>query len=142
MIAAIPVALYIDPARVVLKQRMRQRGTDQYQKFDQRREFMQVREGDARLLVNLTDYLDTGLFLDHRPVRLKIAELARNKRFLNLFCYTATASVHAALGGATTDHQRRSVAYVSGLGEAQFRIEWYERRAQSADASRLPAMVA
>lgn len=101
VIAAVPVALQIDPARVVLKQRMRQRGTDQYQRVDQRRDFMEVHEGQARLLVNLTDYLDTGLFLDHRPVRFKIAELARNKRFLNLFCYTATASVHAALGGAT-----------------------------------------
>lgn len=102
VIAAIPSALQIEPARVILKQRTKQRGTDQYQKFDQRGEFREVREGAARLLINLTDYLDTGLFLDHRPVRLQIAELARNKRFLNLFCYTATASVHAALGGATT----------------------------------------
>lgn len=101
VIAAIPAALQIAPDHVILKQRMRQRGTEQYQKFDQRGEFMEVREGSARLLINLRDYLDTGLFLDHRPVRLKIAELARNKRFLNLFCYTATASVHAALGGAT-----------------------------------------
>src|SRR5690606_195593 len=51
-------------------------------------------------LVNLKDYLDTGLFLDHRPTRLEIATLARGKRFLNLFCYTATASVHAAMAGA------------------------------------------
>ena len=129
VIAAIPGALGIDPSRVVLKQRMRQRGTDQYQKFAQRGEFMVVREGDAKLFVNLTDYLDTGLFLDHRPVRMKIAELARGKRFLNLFCYTATASVHAALGGATIttsvdlshtylDWARRNFA-LNGLSEAR-----------------------
>jgi 23S rRNA (guanine2445-N2)-methyltransferase / 23S rRNA (guanine2069-N7)-methyltransferase len=129
VIAAVPVALGIDPARVVLKQRMRQRGTEQYQKFAQHGEFRIVREGDAKLFVNLTDYLDTGLFLDHRPVRLKIAELARGKRFLNLFCYTATASVHAALGGATLttsvdlsntylDWARRNFA-LNGLSEAR-----------------------
>jgi len=59
-----------------------------------------VMEGQAELKINLWDYLDTGLFLDHRPLRLRIADMARGKRFLNLFCYTATASVHAAMGGA------------------------------------------
>ena len=53
-----------------------------------------------KLLVNLTDYLDTGLFLDHRPMRMRIQKEAAGKRFLNLYCYTATASVHAAKGGA------------------------------------------
>jgi len=66
----------------------------------QRGEFLTVHEGQVRMLVNLTDYLDTGLFLDHRPIRLRIAQESRGKRFLNLFCYTATASVHAAAGGA------------------------------------------
>ena len=61
---------------------------------------MEVSEGGVRLLVNLTDYLDTGLFLDHRPLRLRIQQEAAGKRFLNLYCYTATASVHAAKGGA------------------------------------------
>ena len=129
VLAAIPSALQVDPRRVVLKQRARQRGSRQYEKFDQRGEFMEVREGDARLLVNLTDYLDTGLFLDHRPVRKKIAELAPGKSFLNLFCYTATASVHAAIGGARTttsvdmsqtylDWARRNMA-LNGLSEAR-----------------------
>jgi len=128
-VAAIPVALNIDPQRVVLKQRARQRGAKQYEKFAQRGEFMEVREGAARLLVNLTDYLDTGLFLDHRPVRKKIAELSAGKSFLNLFCYTATASVHAAIGGAKTttsvdmsqtylDWARRNLA-LNGLSEAR-----------------------
>lgn len=131
---AIPQALQVPPQKVVLKQRERQRGKAQYQRVAQRSEFMEVREGEARLLVNLTDYLDTGLFLDHRPVRLKIAELARgNKRFLNLFCYTATASVHAALGGAKTttsvdmsqtylDWARKNFA-LNGLSEARNHFE-------------------
>lgn len=62
----------------------------------------EVREGSCRLLVNFTDYLDTGLFLDHRPVRLKIFREAKGKRFLNLFGYTGTATVHAAAGGAAS----------------------------------------
>ena len=61
-----------------------------------------VEEGGLRFRVNLHDYLDTGLFLDHRPVRARIRELARGTRFLNLFCYTGTASVYAAAGGART----------------------------------------
>lgn len=113
VMAAIPVALDISPQYVVLKQRSRQKGTRQYQKQAETAEFFEVREGQARLLVNVKDYLDTGLFLDHRPVRLKIAELARGNRFLNLFCYTATASVHAALGGATfTDSVDLSSTYI------------------------------
>lgn len=99
--AAVPAALGVDVERISFKQRRRNRGKEQYQRqSDERHELIPVREGSATLLVNLWEYLDTGLFLDHRPVRLRIAQLARGKRFLNLFCYTATATVHAALGGA------------------------------------------
>ena len=59
-----------------------------------------VSENGARLWVNLFEYLDTGLFLDHRPLRQRMAAEARGKHFLNLFCYTGVASVQAALGGA------------------------------------------
>ena len=59
-----------------------------------------VNEGRARFEVNLSDYLDTGLFLDHRPVRQLVGELASGKSLLNLFCYTASATVQAALAGA------------------------------------------
>ncbi len=97
---ALPQALELPPERIAYKQRARQRGAAQYEKQDSRGEFISVREGGARLLVNLNDYLDTGLFLDHRPLRLRIAAEARGKTFLNLFCYTGTATVHAALGGA------------------------------------------
>jgi len=86
--------------RVVLKTRERGSGGARYGKFDQRDEYFEVREGGLRFLVNLTDYLDTGLFLDHRLVRAKLRELAAGVRFLNLFAYTASASVYAAAGGA------------------------------------------
>jgi 23S rRNA (guanine2445-N2)-methyltransferase / 23S rRNA (guanine2069-N7)-methyltransferase len=113
VLSAIPIALDVSEQYVVLKQRSRQKGTRQYQRQDQSNDFFEVKEGQAKLLVNVKDYLDTGLFLDHRPVRFKISELAKGNRFLNLFCYTATASVHAALGGATfTDSVDLSTTYL------------------------------
>ncbi|QVL17431.1 bifunctional 23S rRNA (guanine(2069)-N(7))-methyltransferase RlmK/23S rRNA (guanine(2445)-N(2))-methyltransferase RlmL [Pseudomonas qingdaonensis] len=99
-LAAIPQALNIDQSRVVIKRRERQSGTKQYERQSSQGQFTEVSEGGVKLLVNLTDYLDTGLFLDHRPMRMRIQREAAGKRFLNLFCYTATASVHAAKGGA------------------------------------------
>jgi 23S rRNA (guanine2445-N2)-methyltransferase / 23S rRNA (guanine2069-N7)-methyltransferase len=99
-IAALPQALGVDKSKVVIKRRERQSGTKQYQRQATQGQFLEVSEGGVKLLVNLTDYLDTGLFLDHRPLRLRIQQEAAGKRFLNLFCYTATATVHAAKGGA------------------------------------------
>ncbi|WP_395504651.1 bifunctional 23S rRNA (guanine(2069)-N(7))-methyltransferase RlmK/23S rRNA (guanine(2445)-N(2))-methyltransferase RlmL [Ectopseudomonas hydrolytica] len=99
-LAAIPQALGVAQSRVAIKRRERQTGTKQYQRQAAQGQFMEVSEGGVKLLVNLTDYLDTGLFLDHRPLRLRIQREAAGKRFLNLFCYTATATVHAAKGGA------------------------------------------
>jgi 23S rRNA (guanine2445-N2)-methyltransferase / 23S rRNA (guanine2069-N7)-methyltransferase len=100
VLAVIPEVLSIPAEKVFLKVRQRQRGKEQYQRQAQQGEFIEIDEAGARLLVNLTDYLDTGLFLDHRPVRRMIKQQAAGKRFLNLFAYTATASVQAALGGA------------------------------------------
>ncbi|BCB61548.1 ribosomal RNA large subunit methyltransferase K/L [Halomonas sp. A020] len=97
----LPEALGVDPSKIYVKRRERQTGAAQYQKRDASGERFEVREGSARLWVNLRDYLDTGLFLDHRPVRRMLGEMASGKRFLNLFCYTATATVQAALGGAS-----------------------------------------
>ncbi|MFU2623315.1 bifunctional 23S rRNA (guanine(2069)-N(7))-methyltransferase RlmK/23S rRNA (guanine(2445)-N(2))-methyltransferase RlmL [Pseudomonas aeruginosa] len=99
-LAAIPQTLGVAQERVVVKRRERQAGKKQYERQSSEGKFLEVGEGDVRLLVNLTDYLDTGLFLDHRPMRLRIQKEAAGKRFLNLFCYTATATVHAARGGA------------------------------------------
>ena len=91
--------------KLFFKERRRQKGDNQYQRQpsgSSHNAVQVVTEGAARFEVNLSDYLDTGLFLDHRPVRRMIGAMARGKRVLNLFCYTAAASVHAALGGATS----------------------------------------
>ncbi|MFB2537814.1 MULTISPECIES: bifunctional 23S rRNA (guanine(2069)-N(7))-methyltransferase RlmK/23S rRNA (guanine(2445)-N(2))-methyltransferase RlmL [unclassified Acinetobacter] len=87
---------------VFIKTRARQTGTQQYEKQSQASKRFIMREGQAKFLVNLTDYLDTGLFLDHRQIRLQIAKEAKGKHFLNLYSYTSSASVHAALGGAAS----------------------------------------
>ncbi len=99
-VTAVRAALGVHREQVHLRTRERQKGKQQYQKLDGQGHYRPVREGQAQLLVNLQDYLDTGLFLDHRPVRLRIAEEASGKRFLNLFAYTGSATVHAAVGGA------------------------------------------
>lgn len=100
LVRAAGVALEVPRERMAVKTRYRAKGGSKYGRFDQRNEFLLVEEGGLKLRVNLFDYLDTGLFLDHRPVRERIRTGARGLRFLNLFCYTATASVHAAAGGA------------------------------------------
>lgn len=90
----------INANHVVLKTRQKQKGTSQYQKLAEGKRFMQVQEYGVKLEVNLEDYLDTGLFLDHRYTRKMLGEKAKGKDFLNLFAYTGTATVHAAVGGA------------------------------------------
>ncbi|MBL8852683.1 MAG: class I SAM-dependent methyltransferase [Planctomycetaceae bacterium] len=84
----------------VRERRTKSDPTQQYQKLAEDKQLLIVREGGLRFYVNLTDYLDTGLFLDHRTTREKFRELARDKRVLNLFCYTGAFSVYAADGGA------------------------------------------
>ncbi|WP_116363960.1 bifunctional 23S rRNA (guanine(2069)-N(7))-methyltransferase RlmK/23S rRNA (guanine(2445)-N(2))-methyltransferase RlmL [Parahaliea mediterranea] len=133
VMAALPGALNVKPADIALKVRQRQRGSEQYARQADRGEFFSVREGQAKLLVNLHDYLDTGLFLDHRPLRLRIAAEARGRDFLNLFCYTGAATVQAAVGGARSTTSvdlsntylgwlRKNLAH-NGLGEQGNRIE-------------------
>jgi 23S rRNA (guanine2445-N2)-methyltransferase / 23S rRNA (guanine2069-N7)-methyltransferase len=99
-LAVLPGVLGLPPERVVLRVRRRQRGGEQYEKVGEAAEFHAVREGRYRFLVNFKDYLDTGLFLDHRLTRRRIGELAVGRTFLNLFAYTGTATVYAAGGGA------------------------------------------
>jgi 23S rRNA (guanine2445-N2)-methyltransferase / 23S rRNA (guanine2069-N7)-methyltransferase len=98
--SVIPEVLDVPRERAYLRTRRKQKGGTQYEKLAERGEFEVAGEGGLELLVNFTDYLDTGLFLDHRPTRARIRELASGKTFLNLFAYTATASVFAAAGGA------------------------------------------
>jgi 23S rRNA (cytosine1962-C5)-methyltransferase len=74
----------------------------QYEKIDTKQEFFTVLENGMKFQVNLTDYLDTGLFLDHRITRKMVKDVCKNKRVLNLFCYTSSFSVYSALGGAAS----------------------------------------
>lgn len=100
LVAAVQHIFGVSPDKIIIKQRLKQKGKNQYQKLEHRQDIIEVEEEGAKFLVNLHDYLDTGLFLDHRPVRRMIRNLSKNKRFLNLFGYTGTASVQAAIGGA------------------------------------------
>lgn len=86
--------------QLIIKKRERQSGLQQYEKLSDKRDSIVVKETQAQVLVNLWDYLDTGLFLDHRPLRQIVYNEARDKKVLNLFCYTGAISVFAALGGA------------------------------------------
>ncbi|AGH73319.1 bifunctional 23S rRNA (guanine(2069)-N(7))-methyltransferase RlmK/23S rRNA (guanine(2445)-N(2))-methyltransferase RlmL [Edwardsiella piscicida] len=103
---------------LILKTRERQKGKSQYEKLAQKGEFMEVHEYGARFWVNLTDYLDSGLFIDHRIARRMLGEMSRGKDFLNLFAYTGSASVYAGLGGA------RSTTTVD---MSRTYLEWAER---------------
>ncbi|MFT4727854.1 MAG: 23S rRNA (guanine2445-N2)-methyltransferase / 23S rRNA (guanine2069-N7)-methyltransferase [Granulosicoccus sp.] len=99
----VPEFLGISPEDVHLKVREVQTGLQQYEKQDSARsKTTMVPEFGATLEVNFTDYLDTGLFLDHRPVRRHLYKQAEGKRFLNLFAYTATATIAALAGGASS----------------------------------------
>jgi 23S rRNA (guanine2445-N2)-methyltransferase / 23S rRNA (guanine2069-N7)-methyltransferase len=97
----IPEVLDVPSEQVHFKVRQPQKGTQQYERLAETRHFHEVAEGGHRFLVNFEDYLDTGLFLDHREVRGLIGRLAAGKRFLNLFAYTGTATVYAAQAGAS-----------------------------------------
>jgi 23S rRNA (guanine2445-N2)-methyltransferase / 23S rRNA (guanine2069-N7)-methyltransferase len=85
-----------------LRTRRKQKDGGQYAKLNRREEFHIVEEGGLQVRVNLDDYLDTGLFLDHRLTRQLLGRRAGGKRFLNLFCYTGVATLHAVAGGAAS----------------------------------------
>ena len=87
---------------VFFKERKRQKGQQQYEKVDTEKQQRLVQENGLNFLVNLSDYLDTGLFLDHRNTRQMVREQAEGKHFLNLFAYTGSFTVYAAAGGALT----------------------------------------
>ncbi len=92
----------VDESRVFVKRRKRQRGDEQHIRLSKEGKELVVEEGGLRFLVNLSDYIDTGLFLDHRITRSMVREEARGKRFLNLFAYTGAFTVYAADGGASS----------------------------------------
>ena len=118
LLAGAADALEVPRERIAVKTRAKGRGGSKYGHFAQRGDLLAVREGAARLKVNLFDYLDTGLFLDHRPLRDRIADEARDGRFLNLFCYTGAATVRAAVGGAArTTSVDLSATYLEWLAD-------------------------
>jgi 23S rRNA (guanine2445-N2)-methyltransferase / 23S rRNA (guanine2069-N7)-methyltransferase len=111
-------------AHLIVKVRQRQRGHSQYQKLAQQGEWLAVLEYGATLWVNLTDYVDTGLFLDHRRTRRLVGQLAPGKDFLNLFCYTASATVHAGRTGARS---------TTSVDLSKTYLNWAARNLQSND---------
>ncbi|MGQ0621379.1 MAG: bifunctional 23S rRNA (guanine(2069)-N(7))-methyltransferase RlmK/23S rRNA (guanine(2445)-N(2))-methyltransferase RlmL [Panacagrimonas sp.] len=125
-LAQLQAAYALPAARLHFKQRVVQHGTAQYEKQDQQLRVLEIEEHGCKLWVNLDDYLDTGLFLDHRPMRLRLQQESRGKRVLNLYCYTAAASVHAARGGALlTLSIDLSNTYLQ-WGERNFRLNGFE----------------
>jgi 23S rRNA (guanine2445-N2)-methyltransferase / 23S rRNA (guanine2069-N7)-methyltransferase len=138
-LSILPQALQIPPERIHLRLRRRQGGSGQYQRqpaaagSNAAQRTLTVEEGGLRFSVNLDDYLDTGLFLDHRLTRARLRERARGARFLNLFCYTASATVYAASGGAhgsvSVDLSNSYLDWaaenfkLNGLDPAQHRLE-------------------
>ncbi|MDP6635382.1 MAG: bifunctional 23S rRNA (guanine(2069)-N(7))-methyltransferase RlmK/23S rRNA (guanine(2445)-N(2))-methyltransferase RlmL [Phycisphaerae bacterium] len=100
MASAAGERLEIPPDKIFLKTRRRQRGANQYERMSEGGSRATVSEGGCKFLVNLSDYIDTGLFLDHRITRGMVRDEAAGKRMLNLFAYTGAFSVYAADGGA------------------------------------------
>ena len=119
---AIADSLEIAHENIIIKHRQRQRGQSQYAKRSGQNLTRIVSEGSLKFKVNLSDYLDTGLFLDRRIMRRMIQEDSKGKQVLNLFCYTAAFTVHAAVGGAaSTDSIDLSNTYL-GWAQENFAI--------------------
>lgn len=90
-----------DPSAIYGRARKRREKIEQYEKIGESKEFFVVYEYGVKFWINLVDYLDTGLFLDHRETRRMVASISKGKRVLNLFAYTCSFSVHAAYAGAS-----------------------------------------
>ncbi len=128
-ISVLPEVMNLKAEAIYWRTRRQQKGASQYESLGDQGERVVVEEGGLKFLVNFTDYLDTGLFLDHRLTRARIRDAARGRRFLNLFCYTGAATVYAAAGGAAAttsidmsrtylDWARRNLEINSLRGEA------------------------
>jgi 23S rRNA (guanine2445-N2)-methyltransferase / 23S rRNA (guanine2069-N7)-methyltransferase len=134
LVAAVASFLGIDEGRIFTRERRRQRGRDQYRRAAHGPSETAVVGEDGLLFeLNLTDYLDVGLFLDHRLVRRRIRETVAGLRFLNLFAYTCSATVHAAAGGAArTVSVDTSRPYLS-WGARNLRLNGFEAALPGAD---------
>ena len=114
--------IHVEPADIFLKQRKVKSGrTDQYKKTAEVKNEFVVHENNLKFIVNLSDYLDTGLFLDHRVTREIIKKESGAKKVLNLFCYTGSFSVYAAAGGASE---------VVSVDLSKTYLNWTERNMQ------------
>lgn len=100
-IAVISEVLGVSPELIYLKFRQRQKGLRQYERFARTGAEYIVRENGLRFIIKPADYLDVGLFLDHRTTRQMVRDEAKGKRVLNLFAYTGSFTVYAAAGGAS-----------------------------------------
>ncbi|MDO5652101.1 MAG: bifunctional 23S rRNA (guanine(2069)-N(7))-methyltransferase RlmK/23S rRNA (guanine(2445)-N(2))-methyltransferase RlmL, partial [Moraxella sp.] len=119
--------LGVKKEQVFIKTRAKQSGNDQYTKQNTKKSKRHVmNEDEAYLYVNFTDYLDTGLFIDHRNMRELIKNNSRNKKVLNLFAYTCTASVQAALGGAKSVVSVDLSANYLEWGRANFALNGFD----------------
>ena len=118
-VPVISAVLEVPDEQIYFRERRRKAGRlDQYEKLASEQEFFVVRESGLSFRINLTDYLDTGLFLDHRITRGMVRQEAAGKRVLNLFCYTGSFSVYAAAGGAIeVDSVDLSKTYLSWAEE-------------------------
>lgn len=112
LIDALGSVLNINCEKVIFKTRLKQKGKNQYNKISKTGEFIIVQENHMKFRVNLLDYLDTGLFLDHRPLREIINQSAQNQKVLNLFSYTGSISIAAALGGGVVTTIDMSNTYI------------------------------
>lgn len=117
VLQAVKELLKPDEDKIIIKKREVQSENNQYVKLSDKDEKFIVQEGPAKFLINLVDYLDTGLFLDHRIMRHRLYKECKNKRVLNLFCYTGSVSVYAALGGAKTTSVDMSQTYLDWAKE-------------------------
>ncbi len=124
VLSVLPEVLELPRERIFVRTRRQQSDHSQYEKLDAQREFQIVSEGAHRFYVNFSDYLDTGLFLDHRITRMRLGELCKGKRFLNLFAYTGAATVHAIGGGAVSS---------TTVDMSYTYLEWAEKNLQLND---------
>jgi 23S rRNA (guanine2445-N2)-methyltransferase / 23S rRNA (guanine2069-N7)-methyltransferase len=147
VLAAVPEALSVPLAQVHSRVRKPQKGSEQYEKRALTAERRVVEEGGLKFWVNFRDYLDTGLFLDHRITRQRLRDWAKHADFLNLFCYTGSATVYVAAGGARSSvsvdlsntyldwaHENLALNGFSGTEHELHRadcLEWLERQSAS-----------
>lgn len=138
IILALQEILHISRDNIIFKRREKQKGKEQYNPLSEKNQFFTIQENDMKFLINVHDYLDPGLFLDHRPLRAILKKTSNNKKVLNLFAYTGSLSIAAALGGGTTTTIDMSNTYLT-WAEDNFRendIDLHKHHFIQADITR------